>query len=96
MLVPHCSHAMQIAVWQVRSDHILSQTPKEMSNKMTPAGHIFGQLQQALQPEAPFWRLHNYFSPETPFFSFLLDLVRCLTLVLLVEVQFTAVVCHAG
>lgn len=63
---------------------------------MPPADDIFGQLQQALQPEAPFWRLHNYFSPETPFFSFLLDLVRCLTLVHLVAPHCTAVACYAG
>ncbi len=67
-----------------------------MPTEMPPADDIFGQLQQALQPEAPFWRLHNYFSPETPFFSFLLDLVRCLTLVHLVAPHCTAVACYAG
>ena len=63
---------------------------------MPPADDIFGQLQQALQPGAPFWRLHNYLSPETPFFSFLLDLVRHLTLVHLVKAHCTAVACYAG
>lgn len=39
------------------------------------AGHLFQQLRSVLDQSAAFWSDHNYFDPQTPFFSYLYDLV---------------------
>ncbi|KAL3136683.1 hypothetical protein ABBQ38_005919 [Trebouxia sp. C0009 RCD-2024] len=37
-------------------------------------GNVFQQIRQGLDQSAAFWDDHNYFEPQTPFFSYLYDL----------------------
>ena len=37
---------------------------------------VLRDLTEGLAPSAAFWDDHNYFEPETPFFSYLYDVVR--------------------
>jgi len=40
------------------------------------AAHLLAQLQAGFAEAAPFWHVHHYADPDTPFFSFVYQLVR--------------------